>query len=81
MKAFARYVGIDYSGAQTPGKAVEPRALRVRIEPRISMTPTASRGGFQAPTMTGRCWGFLKPSLDPSERTRAQVEGWILGVA
>jgi hypothetical protein len=25
--------------------------------------------------------GFLKPSLDPSERALAEVEGWILGVA
>ena len=38
-----------------------PRALRVRIEPRISMTPTASRGGFQAPTMTGRWRAFSGP--------------------
>jgi len=29
----------------------------------------------------GRLPGFLKPSLDPSERALAEVEGWILGVA
>ena len=29
----------------------------------------------------GTLAGFLKPSLDPSERARAEVEGWILGVA
>ena len=57
-----------------------PRALRVRIEPRISMTPTASRGGFQAPTMTGRWRAFSGP-LTPSDRATAKIEGWMLGVA
>ena len=28
----------------------------------------------------GRLEGFLNPSLDPNERTLAEVEGWILGV-
>jgi hypothetical protein len=29
----------------------------------------------------GSLAAFLKPELTPSERTVAQVEGWILGVA
>jgi hypothetical protein len=29
----------------------------------------------------GTLLGFLKPSLEPSERAFAEVEGWILGVA
>jgi len=29
----------------------------------------------------GNLAAFLKPGLTPSERTVAQVEGWILGVA
>ena len=29
----------------------------------------------------GRLAAFLKPDLTPHERTVAQVEGWILGVA
>jgi hypothetical protein len=31
--------------------------------------------------LDGRLQGFLSPSLTPSERRVAEVEGWILGVA
>jgi hypothetical protein len=50
-----------------------------RGAPRINTTPVAvwlsraDQGG--SPT------GFFKPNLTPPERTVAQVEGWILGVA
>ena len=45
-----------------------------------STTPTASWPGFRPPTRDGSLAAFLKPDLTPSERTQAQVEGWILGV-
>jgi hypothetical protein len=30
--------------------------------------------------MDGSFAGFFEPSLTPSERTRAELEGWILGI-
>jgi hypothetical protein len=44
------------------------------------MTPTAIAAWLQRADHDGSLAAFLKPILTPSERTVAQVEGWILGV-
>ena len=90
MPAFARYIGIDYSGAQTPTASLKG----LRVYPRLWNRTFASEGltGDQHDANSIAAWlsrtdrdgnlgEFLKPVLTPPERTVAEVEGWILGVA
>jgi hypothetical protein len=48
MPAFARYIGIDYSGAQTPTSSL--KGLRMYLAdgsaPPVEMQPSSPRGAF-----------------------------------
>ena len=104
---FERYIGIDYSGAQTP--ASSHKGLRVyaadrlttpqEVEPPPSPRKYWTRRGI-AEWLVERLSGgpptlvrhrprflipaslekFLCPEIEPHERKKAEIEGWILGV-
>jgi hypothetical protein len=72
--AFHRYVGIDYSGAETPDFRKPINWNRIG---RLSSTIFISIGLLMPNTPTSIS---LKPNMLPGEYHVARVEGWILGV-
>jgi hypothetical protein len=46
-----------------------------------STTPNSVAAWLSRADHDGSLAGFLSPALTPPERTVAEVEGWILGVA
>ena len=77
--AFGRYIGIDYSGAQTPSASL--KGLRAYMTDQAS--PPVE---VQPPPGPRKYWTrralaeFFRPDLAPDEREVAGVEGWVLGV-
>jgi hypothetical protein len=92
MPAFARHVGIDYSGAETPTSGLkglrvylaDGDALPVEVPPPPSAKKYWTRRGIakwlSRADGDGTLVPLLNPYLSPPERTLAQIEGWILGV-
>jgi hypothetical protein len=65
---FDRYIGIDYSGAETSTASL--KGLRV-----YSVAAWMRRADLE-----GCLARFFHPSMSAAERTVAQVEGWIMGI-
>ena len=77
---FERYIGIDYSGAETPTSSL--KGLRV-----YSATNEDNPSEVQPPPSPRKYWtrngtlsSFFNPPLRHVERIAAQIEGWILGI-
>jgi len=80
LPAFDRYIGIDYSGAETPISSLN--GLRVYPADRLS-TPEEvypPRSPLRDADNNGSLAKFFKPELTPPEQAIAQFEGWILGI-
>jgi hypothetical protein len=71
MTQLERYIGIDYSNAETPCSSL--KGLRVYL------AGVAADGNASADECA-QISGFFHPPLSPPLKTLAQVEGWILGV-
>ncbi len=74
MSAFALYVGIDYSGAQTPTarlKSLQVFAAQPGARPQSIATPAIA---------AARAAGVSGPSL-PRYWTRSEVACWLIGLA
>ena len=87
MPKCERYIGMDYSGAETPTSIGTPLPLWPKWQDQNGAeVAEASRlcsacisGGTPLPGRPSR--KPRKGRLEPQERTLARVEGWILGVA
>lgn len=92
MPAFARAIGINYSGAETPTASLkslrvylaDDDGLPVEVQPPPSPRKYWTWRGIAAwlsrADRDGTLATLLKPQLTPPERAAVQVEGRILGV-
>lgn len=72
--AFDRYIGIDYSGAQTPSSSL-PGLRMYHQHDAYSIAAWMRRAD-----LNGSLTFFVNVDLEDHERTVAEIEGWILGV-
>ena len=73
MPGFARYIGIDYSGAHTPN--AKPERFGAFYSAKSDAPPPAANRAYY-PGRVPRA----RPAK-PAKCPVAEVEGWILGVA
>jgi len=75
VPAFERYIGVDYSWAETPASSL--RGLRAYSVSRTAQAAEWLRRADQ----DGSVSSYLNLQLEERDRKAAEIEGWILGVA